>query len=282
VNTNVLGVILNNVKPDVAPDFYRYRTDYYYEEKSDDQRSRPSSRWQDMIDRGLDGIRSIFSKMRLAKAAEGSRFNNFLLLGLVGLMLTAGLLWHYYPDIGSATTRAQDLKAKTATTTSSDKQSVDLPSESTKAQQAVHMQASVRSSEPEQTLEEPVNTNKEMESESDPTASQSIIEKDSSKEPESATPPEPSLTSKPNKERETVGLPQTDIQIFESLPPIAKIRSGPDMDTAVLQRIPQGTQLKVVEREGDWLKLQLRNGSTGWIFHSLAQSVARMSQQPPL
>jgi Mrp family chromosome partitioning ATPase len=33
VNTNVLGVILNNVKPDVAPDFYRYRTDYYYSEE---------------------------------------------------------------------------------------------------------------------------------------------------------------------------------------------------------------------------------------------------------
>jgi SH3-like domain-containing protein len=90
------------------------------------------------------------------------------------------------------------------------------------------------------------------------------------------------LTSKPSKERETVDLPQTDIQIFESLPPMAKIRSGPDMDTAVLQRIPQGTRLKVVGREGDWLKLQLRNGSTGWIFHSLAQSVARMPQQTTL
>jgi succinoglycan biosynthesis transport protein ExoP len=273
VNTNVLGVILNNVKPDVAPDFYRYRTDYYYEDKGDDQSSKPSSRWQDMIDRGIDGIRSIFSKMRLAKAAEGNRFNTFVLLGLVGLMLAAGLLWNYYPDIGSATTKAQDLKAKTATTTSGDKQSVDLPSESTKAPQATHMQASVLSSEPEQTLQEPANISKEMESESAPIGSQSIIEKDLNKKPESAAPPELNLTSKPSKETETVGLFQTIIQIFESLPPIAKIRSGPDMDTAVLQRISQGTRLRVVGREGNWLKLQLRNGSTGWIFHSLAQSV---------
>jgi N-acetylmuramoyl-L-alanine amidase len=161
-------------------------------------------------------------------------------------------------------------------------QSVDLPSEASKAQQAAHMQASVQSSEPEQTLEEPVNISKEMESESDPIASQSIIEKDSSKKPESAAPPEPSLTSKPSKKTETVGLSQNDIQIFESIPPMAKIRSGPDMDTAVLQRIAQGTRLKVVGREGDWLKLQLRNGSTGWIFRSLAQSVAPMQQQPPL
>ncbi len=42
VNSNVLGVILNNVKPDVAPDFYRYRTDYYYEQKSDQEASTPS------------------------------------------------------------------------------------------------------------------------------------------------------------------------------------------------------------------------------------------------
>ncbi|MGB7066074.1 MAG: AAA family ATPase, partial [Syntrophobacteria bacterium] len=46
VNSNVMGVILNNVKPDVAPDFYRYRTDYYYEQKSDKETSAPSSRWQ--------------------------------------------------------------------------------------------------------------------------------------------------------------------------------------------------------------------------------------------
>jgi hypothetical protein len=26
-----------------------------------------------------------------------------------------------------------------------------------------------------------------------------------------------------------------------------------------------------VGKQGDWLKLQLRNGSTGWIHHSLAQ-----------
>jgi N-acetylmuramoyl-L-alanine amidase len=161
-------------------------------------------------------------------------------------------------------------------------QSVNLSHESSKAPQSVEMQASVQSSEPEQTLQEPVNITKEMESKSDLIASQSIIEENLDKEPELAAPLEPSLTSKPNKERETVGLPQTDIQIFESLPRIAKIRSGPDMDTAVLQRIIQGTQLKVVGREGDWLKLQLRNGSTGWIFHSLAQSVARMPQQPPL
>jgi ketosteroid isomerase-like protein len=142
------------------------------------------------------------------------------------------------------------------------------------------MQASVRSSEPEQAPGKPVNITKEMKSELDPIASQSIIEKDSSKKPESAAPPEPTLTSKPSKERETVGLAQTDIQIFESLPQIAKIRSGPDMDTAVLQRIPQGTRLKVVGREGDWLKLQLRNGSTGWIYHSLVQEVD-ITPKPP-
>jgi SH3-like domain-containing protein len=38
----------------------------------------------------------------------------------------------------------------------------------------------------------------------------------------------------------------------------------------VLQLILRGTRLQVVGKKGAWLKLQLRNGSTGWIYHSLA------------
>ncbi|MGD8989690.1 MAG: AAA family ATPase, partial [Syntrophobacterales bacterium] len=68
VNSNVLGVILNNVKPDVAPDFYRYRTDYYYEQKSDQDTSTPYSRWKNLINQGIGRIRSTLSKVRLASA----------------------------------------------------------------------------------------------------------------------------------------------------------------------------------------------------------------------
>jgi len=135
VNSNVLGVILNNVKPDVAPDFYRYRTDYYYSEEDRGKESVPPSRWQDMIDRGIDGIRSIFSKMRLAKAAEGNRFNIFVLLGLVGLILTAGLLLQNYPGLRSASTNLKVLSTEASIATSVGEPSAGSSSTSSKPEQ---------------------------------------------------------------------------------------------------------------------------------------------------
>ncbi len=253
VHANVMGVILNNVKPEVAPDFYRYRTDYYYEDKSDDETSPPSSRWQDLIGRGIDGIRGIFSKTPLAKTVEGKQFNTFILLVLICLMLIAGLLWKYYPDLRSTSTNSRDLKVMTVKATSNNESSADLSSESTKAVKPVEIQAAVRSSEPEQSQEQPATMTKEL-----------------SGKPELVA-PEPKATSKSSEVRETVSSLQREVQIYESLPRIAKIRSGPDMHASVLQRIPQGTRLKVVGKEGDWLKLKLRNGTTGWIYHSLVQ-----------
>jgi Mrp family chromosome partitioning ATPase len=115
VNSDVLGVILNNVKPDVAPDFYRYRTDYYYEDKSDKETSAPSSRWQHAISQGVGGIRSILSKMRPASATEGKGFNILLLSVLIGLMLIAGLLLYNYPGLSSPThIKSQSQEVKTA------------------------------------------------------------------------------------------------------------------------------------------------------------------------
>ena len=48
VNGNVLGVILNNVKPEVAPDFYRYHTDYYRSPQS--RPTRPTG-WRQAVGR---------------------------------------------------------------------------------------------------------------------------------------------------------------------------------------------------------------------------------------
>jgi len=35
-----------------------------------------------------------------------------------------------------------------------------------------------------------------------------------------------------------------------------------------------------VGRNGYWLKIQLRNGSTGWIYHSLAQPERELVENP--
>jgi Mrp family chromosome partitioning ATPase len=37
INANVWGVILNNVKPEAGPDYFKYHTQYYYGPKKDEK-----------------------------------------------------------------------------------------------------------------------------------------------------------------------------------------------------------------------------------------------------
>lgn len=49
---------------------------------------------------------------------------------------------------------------------------------------------------------------------------------------------------------------------------LLNVRSGPGADTSVVGRVPQGTLVLVVERQGDWVKLSdpLRRGfAQGWV-----------------
>jgi murein L,D-transpeptidase YafK len=98
VNTDVLGVILNNVKPDVAPDFYRYRTDYYYRAEDSDETSEPPSRWREFVAQPLRIFQNI---MRSTPEAKGKRTLGPLFL-IVGILAIVGLAWLSYPTIKSA------------------------------------------------------------------------------------------------------------------------------------------------------------------------------------
>jgi SH3-like domain-containing protein len=73
---------------------------------------------------------------------------------------------------------------------------------------------------------------------------------------------------------------QNGAETYVSLPKVAKIRSGPSIHAPVLQLIPRGTQLQVVGKKDTWLELELRNGSTGWIYHSLAQPEGELLDKP--
>nr|NIQ91514.1 AAA family ATPase [Deltaproteobacteria bacterium] len=106
VNTNVLGVILNNVKPDVAPDFYRYRTDYYYRDEDRDEESVPPPRWREFVHQPLRIFQNI---MRPTPEAKGKRTLGPLFL-IVGILAIAGLAWQGYPTIKSAFQRRPDQK----------------------------------------------------------------------------------------------------------------------------------------------------------------------------
>jgi len=109
VNANVLGVILNNVKPDVAPDFYRYRTDYYYSDDDRGEKSGPHSRWRELVRQPLRSFQNIISKMRLAPEAKVKRTAISLLL-FVGILALAGVVWQNYPKIRSSIQSRSDQK----------------------------------------------------------------------------------------------------------------------------------------------------------------------------
>ena len=263
VNSNVMGVILNNVKPDVAPDFYRYRTDYYYEQKSDKETSAPSSRWQHAISQGIGGIRSILSKMRPTSAMEGKGSKISIFTVLIALTLIAGLLLSNFPGLSSPThNKSQSQKVKIVVPPSGRKASTQLPSESTKAAEEITKPAAVRRSEPELAQEKPSSMPEQ------PTEKTELIALHSS------------VAKKPSQVKEAISLKPSETQTWESLPHTAEIRLGPNMHSPVLQLIRRGTRLQVVEKQGDWLRLQLGNGNTGWIYHSFAQLQREPVEKP--
>jgi capsular exopolysaccharide synthesis family protein len=113
VNSNVLGVILNNVKPDVAPDFYRYRTDYYYRAEDSSGESVPPSRWREFVGQPLSTLGYIIGKMRPAPDAKGKR-TTITLFSLIGVLAIAVLVWQGYPFVKSIFQRQPNQKKFTA------------------------------------------------------------------------------------------------------------------------------------------------------------------------
>ena len=101
VNSKVLGVILNNVKPDVAPDFYRYRTEYYYRDEDRDQESAPLSRWREFVGKPLHIFQNIIGEMRFALEAKGKRAT-IALFALIGVLALVGFDWQNYQKNRSA------------------------------------------------------------------------------------------------------------------------------------------------------------------------------------
>jgi len=89
-----------------------------------------------------------------------------------------------------------------------------------------------------------------------------------------------SVAKKSSQVKEAISLKPGETQTWESLPHTAEIRSGPSVHAPALQLIRRGTRLQVVGKEGDWLRLQLRNGDTGWIYHSLAQPQRQPVEKP--
>jgi len=258
VNSNVLGVILNNVKPDVAPDFYHYRTDYYKEQKDDQKGATPLSRWKEVTKQGMGGIRSLISRKGLSSAAGGKGFNLLILSVLTGLLLIGGLLWFKPFNHSSPSKKSQIQRAKIVAPASDSRAGTELPRETGEAAKVAKRPA-VKKPQPEQVQVKPLST-----------AKRSVKKKELLE-----------LNSKlANEPSQVISLHLSKPQTWESLPETAEIRLGPGFHTPIRHLIPRGTGLQVVGREGDWLKLQLRDGSAGWIYHSLAQPERERVRKP--
>ncbi len=204
-------------------------------------------------------MRSIFSKKRPTSATEGKGLNLLILSVLMGLVLIGGLLWFKSPNPSPPTKKSQSQRAKIVAPASDSKASSELPRESSKAAPAVKVEEAVRRSEPEQAQEKLSGAAKQ------------------SAEKAELVAVKPRVANKPNQ---FIPLQLSEAQTWESLPQIAEIRLGPGFHTPILHLIQRGTRLQVVGRNGDWLKLELRNGSTGWIYHSLAQPEREHVRKP--
>jgi uncharacterized protein YgiM (DUF1202 family) len=90
----------------------------------------------------------------------------------------------------------------------------------------------------------------------------------------------PSVMNKESSTDDALSAMKNGAETYTSLPKVARIRSQPSIHTPVLHRVRRGTRLQVVGRKGGWLKIQLRNGSTGWIYHSLVQPEQKPVDKP--
>ena len=83
IDAKVLGVILNNVKPEIGPDYFKYHTQHYYG-PDDDYRSQEK--------KGV--IARVLQKL---KPAEGGRNRRAKVLTAIALFFLAlGILWNFF------------------------------------------------------------------------------------------------------------------------------------------------------------------------------------------
>jgi len=50
-----------------------------------------------------------------------------------------------------------------------------------------------------------------------------------------------------------------------------KVKEGPSLQSATLATVRQGTVLKKIGQEGEWIQVRLENGEMGWIYRELVE-----------
>lgn len=267
MKANVLGVILNNIKPEVAPDLYRYSTKYCYGEEDSEEAHPPTPQgWWGALGQS---IRNVVEKMLRPRAALGKRLSLILFISVGCALLALALLWQNYSHPTSGSQNLSNPTSKGSSFISEGKQRGNVSSPAGKRERLRKIRASVPLAtlrlpeKPEVAAEKAAPIAEAASSQVGMTTETTIAPKDYSSQPfvgrESFTAGEP-VTS----ELEVVQRHTTRVLL-------ARIRSRPDINAPTLQIIPRGTELKVVGKHGNWLKLKLRNRDMGWIYHTLVR-----------
>jgi len=76
--------------------------------------------------------------------------------------------------------------------------------------------------------------------------------------PPSSPPPKTPEASQPTVQRTT-----------EIVPSFVNLRGEPSMDSKVIKVLKKGTKLTVLEEKGGWLRIQLDDGTEGWVGKAL-------------
>ena len=82
--------------------------------------------------------------------------------------------------------------------------------------------------------------------------------------PPSSPPPKPPEVSQPAAQRTT-----------EIVPSFVNLRQGPGMDSKIIRVLKKGTKLTVLQEKAGWLRVQLEDGTEGWVGKAMTSEGAQ-------
>jgi hypothetical protein len=102
--------------------------------------------------------------------------------------------------------------------------------------------------------------------------------------PPKETPKPPPMKAKPEN-----ATPQQPTRVIPSIPlrttqvvwDSVNLREGPGLIHKVIGNLKKGTSLKIIEVQGDWLRVRLGNGSEAWVNKSATSEAPKPLPSPP-
>jgi uncharacterized protein YgiM (DUF1202 family) len=61
----------------------------------------------------------------------------------------------------------------------------------------------------------------------------------------------------------------------ETVPSFVNLRQGPSMDFKVIKVLKKGTKLTVLQEKGGWLRIQLDDGTEGWVGKAMTSEATQ-------